>query len=382
MHRTLIITMGKTPQIVTETLWALVTKQGWTPDEIVLATTEDGEEECRVRLLCEGGPFDRFYAMLGIPKAPLRFVERKRAWADVRSPDEALEFAEDLLPEIRSLTSDSTTEVHLSIAGGRKTMGIVASNLMHFFGRGAPRDTISHSLVEPKELEKYSAFWWPGCNDDPAIKAADIVLYDLPYPQLRMLLDEDMLFGNEQITYKTLVDRTNTKVNPLLWLNFATREVSLGDRSVKFDRATFASVATIIVARKLDTVTGQDSAGEAKAYTLDGSPHNFTRLWSIIRTLCDMKVLRLNADASDGAIHAEVGARAAEHAADFDWPKIDSPLSRARAQLSRVFLPRLGEKIILPGGEGKATGFKAAEIDINLPAPFSLKDLRQYALID
>ena len=56
-RRTLVVSTGLSPQVVTETLWALAIDRhpSWTPDEIVLVTTVEGARRARNTLADDGG---------------------------------------------------------------------------------------------------------------------------------------------------------------------------------------------------------------------------------------------------------------------------------------------------------------------------------------
>ena len=51
-RKILVAVTGMSPQIVTETLFALVTQQGWLPDEVHVLTTGRGAGKISTALLC------------------------------------------------------------------------------------------------------------------------------------------------------------------------------------------------------------------------------------------------------------------------------------------------------------------------------------------
>ena len=71
--RNILVTVtGMSPQIVTETLYALVVQQQWLPDEVHVLTTGAGAEKIRTALFADGH-FARFcadYAPNGIGFTP------------------------------------------------------------------------------------------------------------------------------------------------------------------------------------------------------------------------------------------------------------------------------------------------------------------------
>ena len=70
---------------------------------------------------------------------------------DVRTDQQTQDAANYLLAQVAKLTLDHTSAVHASIAGGRKSMGALLTQVMSLVGR--QQDTISHVLTH-RELEK------------------------------------------------------------------------------------------------------------------------------------------------------------------------------------------------------------------------------------
>ena len=70
-RRVLLAVTGLTPQIVTETLWALAVEgqPAWVPTEVRIITTRQGAETARCALLSdEPGWFHRLRADNGLPE--------------------------------------------------------------------------------------------------------------------------------------------------------------------------------------------------------------------------------------------------------------------------------------------------------------------------
>ena len=70
-RRVLLAVTGLTPQIVTETLWALAVERSpaWVPTEVHIITTQRGAEEARRALLSDDpGWFQRLRADYGLPE--------------------------------------------------------------------------------------------------------------------------------------------------------------------------------------------------------------------------------------------------------------------------------------------------------------------------
>jgi CRISPR-associated protein (TIGR02584 family) len=167
-RRVLLAVTGLTPQVVTETLYALAvwSEPKFIPTEVHLVTTLEGAERARLGLLHERtGWFHRLRGEYGLPE--IRFDMQTihvlsdaagTPLADIRVPADN-ERAADLITElVRRITDDPASALHVSIAGGRKTMGFYAGYALSLFGR--PQDRLSHVLVSPP-YESHPAFFYP-----------------------------------------------------------------------------------------------------------------------------------------------------------------------------------------------------------------------------
>ena len=168
-HKILLAVTGLSPQIVTETLYALAVGQDtpWVPDEIHLITSCEGAERARLSLLDPvAGQFHalcRDYPSLATASFPPGNIHLIRDGAgqplsDIRTPEDNALAADTIHAVVRSLTEDPDTELHVSIAGGRKTMGFFLGYALSLFGR--PQDRLSHVLVS-EPFENSWAFFYP-----------------------------------------------------------------------------------------------------------------------------------------------------------------------------------------------------------------------------
>lgn len=212
-RRILLAVTGLTPQVVTETLYALAcrTSPPWIPDEIHLITTATGAENARLNLLLPGGWFHRLCADYGLPA--IRFPVSNihilcdadgKTLDDIRTPLQNTLAADFITETLRSLTQPIDTELHVSIAGGRKTMGYYLGYALSLYGR--PQDRLSHVLVsEPYETNR--EFYYPTPYDHPIhhrrgdkeitvdARNARVELADIPFVRLRGGLPVELLEG-------------------------------------------------------------------------------------------------------------------------------------------------------------------------------------------
>lgn len=167
-RRILLAVTGLSPQIVTETLYALAVARepAWIPTEIQIVTTVRGAENARLNLLSERpGWFHRLRREYGLPE--IGFSERdihvmRRPHGDllddIRDDSDNISAADFLTEHVRGLTADEQASLHVSIAGGRKTMGFFLGYALSLFGR--PQDRLSHVLVS-SPFESHRDFYYP-----------------------------------------------------------------------------------------------------------------------------------------------------------------------------------------------------------------------------
>lgn len=172
MKNILFLVTGMTPQIITETVWALAcdpdNDSPWVPDEIHVLSTDDGLNQIRSRLFDDGV----FVAMQAeYPQlANIRFSSESlhaicqdgTPVKDLKTPHDN-ELAADLIcQKVREFTSCDDVVLHVSIAGGRKTMGFYAGYALSLYGRAC--DSMSHVLVD-SEFETAKGFYYPTTYD-------------------------------------------------------------------------------------------------------------------------------------------------------------------------------------------------------------------------
>jgi adenosine deaminase len=145
-RRILLVVTGLTPQVVTETLYALWREQpAALPEEVHVLTTAVGAERARLALLSEHpGWFARLCTDHGLP--PIAFDEAHihtltsaggDTLQDIRSAGDNAAAADQIAEFVRRLTADPATALHVSLAGGRKTMSADLQDAAATFGAAA-----------------------------------------------------------------------------------------------------------------------------------------------------------------------------------------------------------------------------------------------------
>ncbi|MBN8507901.1 MAG: TIGR02584 family CRISPR-associated protein [Burkholderiales bacterium] len=209
-RRILLAVTGLTPQVVTETLYALHRADADTlPHQVHVLTTAEGAERARLALLSEEpGWFARLCADFGLP--PIAFDESHihvlrsadgQPLADIRSASDNAAAADQIADFIRRLTADPDTALHVSLAGGRKTLGFFAGYALSLWGR--PQDRLSHVLVS-EPFESSWEFFYPTPYEriiqtrDGKIAncaKAEVSLADIPFVRLRHGLPAELREG-------------------------------------------------------------------------------------------------------------------------------------------------------------------------------------------
>lgn len=204
-RRVLLAVTGLSPQVVTETLYALAVQatNPFVPTEVRIITTRQGAEHARLNLLSRQiGWFHRLRADYHLPEIAfgpesIRVIPTVagEAMDDIRSPEDNTRAADFITEQVRDLTADADSALHVSIAGGRKTMGYYLGYALSLLGR--EQDRLSHVLVSAP-YENNRDFYYPtpyecavhvtqgGKDVAYDCRNATIDLADIPFVRLRM----------------------------------------------------------------------------------------------------------------------------------------------------------------------------------------------------
>ncbi|MFP4280027.1 MAG: CRISPR-associated ring nuclease Csm6 [Halochromatium sp.] len=210
-RRVLLAVSGLSPQILTETLYALAvaTDPPFVPTEIQILTTVEGAERARLSLLSEDpGWFARLCRDYQLP--PITFGAAQiqlitdadgRVLDDIRELEDNACVADQLIERVRDLTADPDCALHVSLAGGRKTMGYYAGYALSLFGRA--QDRLSHVLVAAPFEQSWNFFYptpYSRVIETQDKRLADtrdarVTLAEVPFVRLREGLPTRLLEG-------------------------------------------------------------------------------------------------------------------------------------------------------------------------------------------
>lgn len=233
MKQTVLLAVtGMSPAILTETVWALATREKTIPARIIAVTTGAGRDRLsalwkpdpalggltpwnalREGLQASGHDIEGLLRFGDTPD-DIRVITahdhstgRSFELEDIRTAAENTAAADFLLEQVRGIVSHPDTCLVASIAGGRKTMGTLLYAAVSLLGRDT--DRVTHVLVEPP-FETMPGFWFPG-QPAPKSRAARgkskaltpwVELADIPFVPLRRKITDTL--GREPGSFLTL----------------------------------------------------------------------------------------------------------------------------------------------------------------------------------
>lgn len=252
--RIVVCVSGLSPQVITETLYALVTSSNYLPTELHVITTQIGKQRIQHQLIEEGW-YQKLTQELGyqlpeITSGNIHLIDTddKVVVSDVMSDEETRASADDITRIIQQLTADEDSSVVVSITGGRKTMGFYLGHALSLFGRA--QDRLTHVMVD-SDFEHNNAFFFPtkeskaiyaNSNDKRELdcKDAKVNLVDIPFVRLRHGLPLELL-EKEDISYSSLVKAAQKNFKePEVTLLTATNELIIDNQKIQLQPQLFA----------------------------------------------------------------------------------------------------------------------------------------------
>ncbi|NUM78522.1 TIGR02584 family CRISPR-associated protein [candidate division KSB1 bacterium] len=206
-HHILFAVLGRTPQILTETLYALCVLRRIPIHEVWAVSTHEGRQDAIQKLL-DPVHGQLYQLQQDYPAAcgQVRFAPENIIVAedhlmpipDIRTRQHSETFLELILRELWKKTADPNLVLHCSLAGGRKTMSTYLALALQLLAR--PQDALYHVLVDPPELEHHGGFYYPPPRATPIVLGdgrtldagdAHIDLIDIPFIRLRERMQID-----------------------------------------------------------------------------------------------------------------------------------------------------------------------------------------------
>jgi CRISPR-associated protein (TIGR02584 family) len=283
-RKILLAVTGLSPQILTETVYALAVagRPVFIPDEVHLITTADGAEYARHTLLDSGmGRFsellrdyglqgrirfdaDCIHLIPGIDGQPLH---------DIQTPEDNILAADAITKLVRHFTLSDETALHVSIAGGRKTMGFFMGYALSLYGR--EQDRLSHVLVSGP-FESNHDFYYPPAqprvlfdrNNKPIHTSdARITLAEIPFVRLRQT-HAQILHSQAGFSQAVAVAQAQL-APPELRVDLAGQNLTCAGQPVHLEPAVFAYYAWLAKRLKIGAGPVRYDNAEAVAEYLD-----------------------------------------------------------------------------------------------------------------
>lgn len=268
-NRILIVVSGLSPQVVTETVYALTQDKGsppFIPTRVIVVTTGDGARIAEESLF---GPHDQFsklcreYELAGIRFTPadIRCARGPRGVVDADAHDEAsLNRMGDLLLKTMCEFAQPDAALHVSIAGGRKSMSYLAGAVLMLIGR--PQDRLSHAVLGDARLERSPHFFFPSRRKKPVLyenketRKAELIpadrvtvhLADVPFLRIAELLPPLVDVDRPQALSDLIAEAQKALTEPeraTVEINTYERWVQCNGRPIPFKPVEFAFYYTL-----------------------------------------------------------------------------------------------------------------------------------------
>ena len=266
-RRILLAVAANSPQIVTETLYALAhqTKPAWLPTEIHIITTLHGAEHVRAGLCADGKnqlvKLCQDYA-LPVPCFNAEHIHliTDKAGAplnDVRSDSDSTHAADFISNMVREFTADTSCSLHVSLSGGRRTMTYYIGYALSLFGRA--QDRLSHVVVDSEYFFNQEFYYppprsmWVVRPDGSGFDAAkvDVTLANIPFVRLREGLPQDLLAGNA--TFSSTIAAAQQRFDPpAVYFDWQTKQLTCGGTVVAMRPAQLAFYVWMLQRRVQD----------------------------------------------------------------------------------------------------------------------------------
>lgn len=258
----LVCVIGGTPQIITETLYALANKEPPVYiDEIFIITTSTGKKQIENALI-KKEILKQFLVEYNLPPLeikPLQIIvikdKNNNEIDDIRDSSQSEATADTTIALIKELTKDSSTRLHCCLTGGRKTMSFYLGSAMELFGR--PHDRLYHVLVSAEFESNPEFFYKPkgekfikcrlpdGTVKEVSTENAKIELMELPFVRLSGKIQ---LHGE---SFKELIQETQTEIDlggfqPEITLFIKERKLEIAGVCLTLNPALIALYATLL----------------------------------------------------------------------------------------------------------------------------------------
>ncbi|WP_064604467.1 CRISPR-associated ring nuclease Csm6 [Photobacterium sp. J15] len=222
MKNILLSTTGTSPQVLTETLYAIHTSGKPFPDEIYVITTRS-TRQMLMNGLFRDGHLNALKEEYQLPD--FKFTE-DHIWLieddngqpidDAKSIIDQTYMADFITRKVYQLTQKDDVAIHASLAGGRKTMAFYFGYAMSLLGR--EQDTLSHVFVND-DFEFVRDFWYPtrqpkwiaGKHGQGEVDTSQAVvtLAEIPFVRMRQSVNPQLIESMGNMSFSQTVATLN-----------------------------------------------------------------------------------------------------------------------------------------------------------------------------
>ena len=232
MKHILLSTTGASPQVLTETLYAIHQSGRPFPAEVFVITTASAKPELMNGLFRDG----HLQALKEEYSLPDFIFDEDHIWLieddagnylqDAKSVEDQTFMADFITRKVYELTQNDDIAIHASLAGGRKTMAFYFGYAMSLFGR--EQDVLSHVFVDD-DYEFVRDFWYPnktsrwvagkfGRGELDTSKAI-VTLAEIPFVRMRNSIDPSLLASMAKLSFSQTVGILNASQHAELNVN-------------------------------------------------------------------------------------------------------------------------------------------------------------------
>ncbi|WP_432464442.1 MULTISPECIES: CRISPR-associated ring nuclease Csm6 [unclassified Agarivorans] len=225
---TLLIMVGLSPQIVTETIYAHYQQKKIQFTKVIIITTPAGKQAVVDHLLDhQGGRGKLSQLVTDYSLKPIELLDKdilliedqyEQVIDDAQTSQQLTSVADYLLELVRGLTEDEQPTLCVSLAGGRKTMTFYLGYAVSLFAR--QQDSLCHVFVD-SEYES-SEFFYPTPYSNPIFTAngsidaakASVRLTNVPFIRQRDGMPKLLLQGES--SFSDCIELANTINQPVM----------------------------------------------------------------------------------------------------------------------------------------------------------------------
>lgn len=252
MKNILIGVTGLSPQVITETLYALSVQNKIEIHEIIIVTTEKGKKLIEGKIaykvkdknvfiklsdkIKELALIYNFNSPNFTVKNTIAAQEENFKLKDIRSDEHNELFPNKLCEIIKEKSTDPNNTLYCSVSGGRKTMSIFMGFALSLYGRN--QDKLYHVLTTEAN-EKNRLFFFPPNKE----RDSEIELSEIPFVKLRgVFVSSENKNDLDNLKFSEIVEMTQHKLDNV-FEDYLRINVSSGNIFYKKNKKPFGHLS-------------------------------------------------------------------------------------------------------------------------------------------